>query len=230
MTAYELFVDDNYHYLDEESRYSAGTFDSYEEALAKAKAIVDEFLQQSFVPGMRSRELFKIYIGFGEDPFIVPSGDSRFSAWEYARERSRELCRDEDEVAAVCRYPEWPAELRGFREVIQACVERKDLSTAEHRALKYFRRAIESFPKALPAENSWYWLRIERGAISFTVYLYDDRFDLSCDIGQHEEAKCSLRFFGTGRMDRRDGNAAATLEKMRDSAHSPEFTIRVSGG
>ena len=34
MKNFEVFVDDNYHYTDEDERYSAGEFDNYEEALA----------------------------------------------------------------------------------------------------------------------------------------------------------------------------------------------------
>jgi hypothetical protein len=115
MTNFELFVDDNYHYMDEESRYKVGAFASYSEALARAKAIVDEFLENSHEPGMTSKELFEGYVGFGEDPFIVPRGEPYFSAWEYARSRCLELCRDEDTIASVLRYPAWPAELR-FRD------------------------------------------------------------------------------------------------------------------
>ena len=40
--SYEVFVDDNFHYMDEEERYSAAVFPTYGEALAHAKRIVDE--------------------------------------------------------------------------------------------------------------------------------------------------------------------------------------------
>ena len=32
---YEVYVDDNYHYMDEDERYSGGVFDSWEAAEAK---------------------------------------------------------------------------------------------------------------------------------------------------------------------------------------------------
>jgi hypothetical protein len=48
MAGFELFVDDNYHYMDEQSRHRVGSFLSYEEALSRAKAIVDKFLGCDF--------------------------------------------------------------------------------------------------------------------------------------------------------------------------------------
>jgi hypothetical protein len=46
-------------------------------------------------PGMTASELYDAYTGFGDDPFIVcVNADDepvRFSAWEYAEERSRLL-------------------------------------------------------------------------------------------------------------------------------------------
>ena len=150
MTDFELFVDDNYHYMDEESRYTVGSFASYSEALAKAKAIVDEFLEDSHQPGMTSKELFEGYVGFGEDPFIVPVGEPYFSAWDYARARCLELCRDEDAIASVLRYPFWPMELAGFHAVLLAALGRKELGAVERTALEGFRRAVEGYPDAMP--------------------------------------------------------------------------------
>lgn len=217
MTDFELFVDDNYHYMDEESRYRAGTFPSYDEALAKAKAIVDEFLEDSHQPGMTSKELFEGYIGFGEDPFIVPAGEPDFSAWEYARERCRELCRDEDAIASVLRHPSWPMELEGFSAVLCAALGRRELGDGERTALEGFRRAIEDYPNAMPGENRWYWLRLERGTAAFTVYLHPDRFVLHID-GTADPADWEVRFRGSGRRDRRVGDADAAFEAMRQAA------------
>ncbi len=75
---YKVFVDDNFHYMDEEERYCAGEFDSYEEALAAAKSIVER--------SVAHEGSFEKYLMFGEDPFIVPSPEERFSARDYARE------------------------------------------------------------------------------------------------------------------------------------------------
>jgi hypothetical protein len=230
MANYTVFVDDNYHHMDEESRYRAGSFDSYGKALAKAKAIVDDFLEQGYIPGMTSKELFEAYTGFGEDPFIVPTGNSHFSAWNYARERCLELCRDEDAVASIQRFREWPPELRGFHAVLLAGLKRKGLGKSERKALNAFRRAVEGYPDAMPRENSWYWLRLEGGKVAFTVYLHADRFELHADGTLPEEVKLELRFCGTGRLDCRVGDASAALEGMCHAALAPDFILKASGG
>ena len=92
---YKLFVDDNFHYMDEDERYLAGTFDSAEAAVVKARRIVDDFLNSAYEPGMSAAELYHSYVGFGEDPFIVSEDgtpDVKFSAWDYARERCDVIC------------------------------------------------------------------------------------------------------------------------------------------
>jgi len=91
---YRVLVDDNYHYQDADERYESGVFDSYVDALAKCKEIVEECLREQLKPGMTPDELYHMYVMFGEDPWIpeTPADASRFSAWEYARTRSREIC------------------------------------------------------------------------------------------------------------------------------------------
>jgi hypothetical protein len=228
MADFDLFVDDNYHYMDEESRYKAGSFASYDEALAMAKGIVEEFLQQYCQPGMTSKELYEGYVGFGEDPFIIPAAEPRFSAWDYARARCLVLCRDEDAVASVLRYPEWPQELTGFRAILLAGLARPDLGENERNALNAFQRAVEDYPDAMPCDNTWYWLRLERGNIAFTVYLYQDRFQLRAGDALPDKVDWELRFRGSGQRDRRVGDAATAFEMMRQAALAPEFTLKVS--
>ncbi|HEX8266318.1 MAG TPA: hypothetical protein VF596_13010 [Pyrinomonadaceae bacterium] len=90
---YQVFVDDNYHYQDEDERYKLGDFETFEEAESACKEIVDEFLQRGYKPGMTAVELYKAYVIFGEDPFI--RGENipyRFSAWSYAKARCEEIC------------------------------------------------------------------------------------------------------------------------------------------
>ena len=90
---YEVYVDDNYHYMDEGERYSGGVFDSWEAAEAKCRGIVDEFLLANYKEGMATDELLRVYKSFGEDPWILfPRDDRRFSAWNYAAERCQEIC------------------------------------------------------------------------------------------------------------------------------------------
>lgn len=90
----EVYVDDNFHYMDESERYKLGDFENCEEAVAACKKIVDEFLELGYTEGMSFRELYEGYTMFGEDPFIASDDDDgcRFSAWDYAKKRCREMC------------------------------------------------------------------------------------------------------------------------------------------
>ena len=92
---YLLYVNDNFHYMDEDERYLTGTFETADAALAEARRIVDQFLIHAHKPGMSARDLYETYTGFGEDPFIVSTYASvpvMFSAWKYAEERCDVIC------------------------------------------------------------------------------------------------------------------------------------------
>ena len=90
---YAIYVDDHAHYADESRRRALGHFDSRGAALAAAKRIVDAYLEQAHEPGMSADALFRSYTTFGKDPFILSDdADCTFSAWDYARERCRQLC------------------------------------------------------------------------------------------------------------------------------------------
>mgnify|MGYP003382848982 CR=1 FL=1 len=84
-----VLVDDNYHFMEEEARYCLGEFSSEAEALAAARKVVDEFLFQHYAPGVTADTLWESYMAFGEDPWIE---NHDFSAWEYAKDRCREVC------------------------------------------------------------------------------------------------------------------------------------------
>ena len=90
---FTVFVDDNFHYMDESERYELGEFADCESAVAACKRIVDEFL--AGVDRNRSAdEMFTDYRNFGEDPWIKSAnGACRFSAWTYAQEQCSELAR-----------------------------------------------------------------------------------------------------------------------------------------
>lgn len=92
-STFEVFVDDNYHYMDESERYSAGVFRTYDEALECAKRIVDKCLLHLLEPGSSVTDLMRSYLLFGEDPWIrpTPEGTERFSARDYARQRAPEI-------------------------------------------------------------------------------------------------------------------------------------------
>lgn len=87
--AFVVYVDDNYHFMDEDERYVLGTFPSEAEAVAAAKQVVDDFLLQGLQPGTTAAALLASYQQYGDDPWI--SG-SAFSAWDYAERRCQELC------------------------------------------------------------------------------------------------------------------------------------------
>lgn len=92
-STYEVLVDDNYHYMDESERYSAGVFQTYGEALEHAKRIVDSSLLDLVEPGKSGADLMASYVMFGEDPWIRPTPENteRFSARDYARQRAPEI-------------------------------------------------------------------------------------------------------------------------------------------
>ena len=93
---YVVYVDDNFHYRDESERYKLGDFETCEEAVTACKKIVDEYFERGYEKGISFKELYGGYTTFGEDPFIVSDDEKcRFSAWDYAKKRSRELCGEE---------------------------------------------------------------------------------------------------------------------------------------
>jgi hypothetical protein len=86
---YTVYVDDNYHYMDESERYKLGEFDDCAAAIAACKKVVDESLQHC---SGGEGDVLATYCMFGDDPFIVSDDpDCKFSARDYARERVREL-------------------------------------------------------------------------------------------------------------------------------------------
>lgn len=89
---YKVFVDDNFHFMDESERYCDGEYATLAEATARCRAIVDKVLKHLREPGMTAEQLYESYVSFGEDPWIQGGGD--FSAWAHARERCAALCPD----------------------------------------------------------------------------------------------------------------------------------------
>ncbi len=97
---YTVYVDDNYHYMDESERYKQGVYHSCEEAVAVCKRIVEESLQESVEPGKKEEDCYAGYTMFGDDPWISCDENPRtcnFSAWTYARERISEMFRQAKE-------------------------------------------------------------------------------------------------------------------------------------
>ena len=85
-----VYVDDNFNFMREDERWLYGTFDTYEDAVSACKAIVDACLPDD--SSKSADELMSEYGSFGDDPFIVgPPAEPKFSAWEYARLRCKEI-------------------------------------------------------------------------------------------------------------------------------------------
>lgn len=88
---FQVLVDDNFHYMDKSARTCAGEYQTAEKALARAKDIVDSYLQDIYKDGMTANQLYDHYVAMGEDPYIVGPEMVDFSAWNYARQRAAEL-------------------------------------------------------------------------------------------------------------------------------------------
>ena len=91
--SFTVFVDDNSHHQDESERYKEGDYESYSEAIAVCKGIVDQYLIGAHKEGMTASELYESYTSFGDDPFVVPKpARAVYSSWIYAKERCVEIC------------------------------------------------------------------------------------------------------------------------------------------
>jgi hypothetical protein len=83
---YRVFIDDNFHYMDESERIDHGEFLTADEAVAAAKKIVDDELEHLRASGVTVDEIMSMFVQFGPDPFIVSDDDPvSFSARDYAR-------------------------------------------------------------------------------------------------------------------------------------------------
>lgn len=95
---YRVYIDDNFHYMDDVDANESAAFETCSEALAYCKKIVDESLS-NLLPNsgnpnskLNATELYTYYVTFGDDPRIV-SDDAgcSFSAWDYAKLRCEEI-------------------------------------------------------------------------------------------------------------------------------------------
>jgi hypothetical protein len=91
---YEIYVDDNFAYMDESKRSFEGAYGDCATAIARCKAIVEDWLRVAYREGMTAEELWSSYEGFGEDPWIAsPDKACTFSAWTFAKARCEEIAR-----------------------------------------------------------------------------------------------------------------------------------------
>ena len=82
-TGYTVMVDDNFHFMDEDERYTLGTFPTKREALVASLRLVGQDLLDGDLSDKKAEDLIASYEAGGEDPFIV---GVPFSAWKYAEE------------------------------------------------------------------------------------------------------------------------------------------------
>ena len=96
MPRYRIMVDSNFHYQEEDTRREGGIYATVEAAFAACHAIVDRSLREEYRPGISAEALYDRYTSFGDDPFIMvldgADESAKFSAWSYAKERSRIMC------------------------------------------------------------------------------------------------------------------------------------------
>jgi hypothetical protein len=78
-----------------DERWTAGDFDTFEAAVAKCRRIVQNSLNDLYKSGMTAEALYRLYTGFGDDPFVVvPRGEPRgtFSSWDFAKDQAAKMC------------------------------------------------------------------------------------------------------------------------------------------
>jgi hypothetical protein len=90
---YTVRVLDNFHFMDESEEYNSGMFETYEEAVAKCKEILDDFLESAYQPGDIAESLYGTYTQYGETPLIYGENLGAFDSNKYARVRCMEVVR-----------------------------------------------------------------------------------------------------------------------------------------
>ena len=92
---FTVIVGDNFHYMDKSEHYKYGEYETCREAYAACMKIIDDSLPATNNNGLSADELYRGYVRFGEDPFIVsvPASRMAFSGWDYAKARCNEIAR-----------------------------------------------------------------------------------------------------------------------------------------
>ncbi len=89
---FTVYIDDNFHYMDESERYTYGEYETYEQAVEACKAIIDKELESFNKNTDNDMNVYAQHCMFGEDPWITPTpeGKKHFSARDYANQRCEE--------------------------------------------------------------------------------------------------------------------------------------------
>jgi|TARA_Y100000294_G_scaffold176094_1_gene197660 hypothetical protein len=89
---FEVFVGDNFHFMDESEIYRQGVYETYEEAVEVCKSIINDFFLNCD-EDKTAEDLYGGYVQYGESPLIKPNPkNNSFSAPDYARQRCKEIC------------------------------------------------------------------------------------------------------------------------------------------
>ncbi len=85
---FTVYVDDNFHFMDENSRWEKGPYSTYEEALKYCEYLVGINMEEMAEGGKKTgAEALGAYAMYGDDPWIspTPEGVPKFSARKYAK-------------------------------------------------------------------------------------------------------------------------------------------------
>ena len=85
---YTVSIDDNFHFMQEDERYTSGTFATAEEAKEHCKALIKAELNSYLEQGIAVDKLAFTWGAFGEDPWINP--DCGFSSRDFVERCCRE--------------------------------------------------------------------------------------------------------------------------------------------
>jgi hypothetical protein len=89
---FKVYIDDNFHYMDEGNRQFDGEYDTYEEAEDRCREIVEKSIMEFYKPGITEQELSQGYFVYGEEPFVIPTPAGKsFSAYTHASNRIVEI-------------------------------------------------------------------------------------------------------------------------------------------
>ena len=81
--------------MEESDAYIDAYFETYEQALQKAKFIVQRSMSEFYKPKMTADELLAQYNMYGEDPAIIPYNEINkevFFARDYAETIAKKIC------------------------------------------------------------------------------------------------------------------------------------------
>lgn len=92
--SYEVYCLDNFNIpADSSGNYTWGRYETYDEAVATARHIVDLCLMEGYRPGITAEALYMAFVMYGDTPTIIgPCPGEKFSGRDYAKQRAIEMC------------------------------------------------------------------------------------------------------------------------------------------